>query len=91
MHLPLVVPPDCALNIVDVGEHHWEEGQLVMFDDTFAHEAWNRSDETRIVLLMDCWNPHLTQVEKSAVKQLIETISGLHLADKPRSVINPAV
>lgn len=90
MHLPLVVPPDCALNIVDVGEHHWEEGQLVMFDDTFAHEAWNRSDATRIVLLMDCWNPHLTQVEKIAVKRLIETIGGLHLADKPRTKVDPA-
>ena len=55
---------------------------MVMFDDTFLHEAWNRSDQTRIVLLMDCWNPHLTSVEKRAVKQLIETIGGLHEADR---------
>lgn len=82
MHLPLVVPPDCALNLVDRGEHRWEEGRLVMFDDTFLHEAWNRSDRTRIVLLMDCWNPHLSAVEKLAVKQLIETIGGLHEADR---------
>jgi aspartate beta-hydroxylase len=84
MHLPLVVPPDCALNLVNAGEHHWKEGELVMFDDTFLHEAWNRSSSTRIILLMDCWNPHLTDVEKAAVKQMIETISSLHLADKPR-------
>lgn len=83
MHLPLFVPPDCALNLIDADEHHWREGELVMFDDTFKHEAWNRSDATRIILLMDCWNPHLTEVEKLAVKQLIETISGLHLADRP--------
>ena len=88
MHLPLVVPPDCALNIVDAGEHRWEEGRLVMFDDTYRHEAWNLSNETRVVLLLDCWNPHLTGVEKLAVKQLIETISGLHLADKPRNKSN---
>ena len=44
MHLPLVVPPDCALNVVDRGIHEWREGELVMFDDTFLHEAWNRSD-----------------------------------------------
>jgi aspartate beta-hydroxylase len=56
-----------------------------MFDDTFKHEAWNRSSSTRIVLLMDCWNPHLTTVEKIAVKQMIETISNLHLSEKPRS------
>jgi hypothetical protein len=85
MHLPLVVPPDCALNLIDAGEHHWKEGELMMFDDTFKHEAWNRSSSTRIILLMDCWNPHLTAVEKAAVKQMIETISALHLSEKPRS------
>ena len=78
MHLPLSVPHSCALNLVDHGEHHWQEGRLVMFDDTYLHEAWNRSEETRIVLLMDCWNPHLTEAEKVAVKELIEIISGLH-------------
>lgn len=72
MHLPLLVPPACALRLVDAGEHCWREGELVMFDDTFQHEAWNRSAQTRIVLLMDCWNPHLTPVERIAVKQLIE-------------------
>ena len=75
MHLPLVVPEDCALNIVGAGEHAWKEGELMMFDDTFQHEAWNRSDKTRIVMLMDCWNPHLTLDERTAVKQLVETIS----------------
>ena len=82
MHLPLIVPPHCALNLIDVGEHHWQEGKLMMFDDTFQHEAWNRSNATRIVLLMDCWNPHLTRVEQLAVKQLVEMISGFHLADR---------
>lgn len=89
MHLPLLVPPDCALNLIDVGEHHWQEGKLMMFDDTFQHEAWNRSDETRIVLLMDCWNPHLTGVEQLAVKQLIEMISRFHLADRAPNTPNP--
>ncbi|TMH08879.1 MAG: tetratricopeptide repeat protein [Betaproteobacteria bacterium] len=82
MHLPLIVPPDCALNLVDAGEHHWKEGELVMFDDTFKHEAWNRSTSTRIILLMDCWSPYLTPVEKQAVKRLVETISGLQQADR---------
>lgn len=86
MHLPLVVPPDCALRLVDHGDHVWEEGRLVLFDDTFLHEAWNHSSRTRLVLLMDCWNPHLSAVEKVAVKQLIETISGLHLAAEPRAL-----
>lgn len=75
MHLPLKVPADCALNIVDAGEHHWQEGKLMMFDDTYQHEAWNRSSETRLILLMDCWNPHLTAEERVAITRLVECIS----------------
>ena len=82
MHLPLVVPGECALNILgDGGEHHWREGELMMFDDTFQHEAWNRSATPRIILLMDCWNPHLTGIEQKAVKQLVETISAFERAN----------
>lgn len=75
MHLPLVVPGDCALNVIDAGAHHWQEGRLMMFDDTFQHEAWNRSDQPRLILLMDCWNPHLSAEEKRAITTLVECIS----------------
>ena len=61
-----------------------------MFDDTFRHEAWNRSDSTRIILLMDCWNPHLTEVEKRAVRQFIETVTGLHATSGEPADASPA-
>ena len=55
-HLPLLVPEDCALNVG--GEIHvWQEGRVVVFDDTYEHEAWNRSQEMRVVLIFDLWNP----------------------------------
>ncbi|MEP6484683.1 MAG: aspartyl/asparaginyl beta-hydroxylase domain-containing protein [Rudaea sp.] len=72
-HLPLLVPPDCALTVG--GERHvWEEGRCITFDDTFEHEAWNRSNQTRAVLIVDVWNPHLTELEKRATTALIEAI-----------------
>lgn len=77
MHLPLVVPEDCALHLVDRGIHHWKEGELVMFDDTFLHESWNRSQSPRIIVLMDCWNPYLTPVEREAVTRIAQTIGAL--------------
>lgn len=80
MHLPLIVPEHCALNLVDRGEHRWREGELVMFDDTFLHEAWNHSDSVRVVLLMDCWNPHLTPVEREASVRIAQTIGVLDVA-----------
>ena len=51
-HLGLVVPPICELRVG--GEtRRWEEDRCLIFDDTLEHEAWNRSDEDRIVLLLD--------------------------------------
>jgi aspartate beta-hydroxylase len=72
-HLPLIVPPDCALDVG--GERHvWQEGRCVTFDDTFEHEAWNRSDQTRVVLILDVWNPHLGAAEREAVAALVTAI-----------------
>jgi aspartate beta-hydroxylase len=72
-HLPLIVPPDCALR-VGGQTHAWEEGRCVTFDDTFEHEAWNRSGQTRVVLIMDSWNPDLSEVERMAVADLVAAI-----------------
>lgn len=72
-HLPLIVPRDCALRVG--GETHvWEEGRCVTFDDTFEHEAWNHSDQARVVLIMDSWNPDLSEAEQAAVADLAAAI-----------------
>jgi aspartate beta-hydroxylase len=74
VHLPLIVPSDCALRVG--GEiHAWREGRLVFFDDTYEHEAWNRSGEMRVVLIMDCWNPHLSEAERAAAHDLMAAIA----------------
>lgn len=74
VHLPLIVPENCALMVAGE-ERPWVEGQCVMFDDTYEHAAWNRStDYIRIVLLMDAWNPHLTLLEREAITVLINGI-----------------
>jgi aspartate beta-hydroxylase len=73
-HLPLVVPEGCAL-VVGGERHEWREGESVLFDDTYEHEAWNRGGETRVVLIADVWNPHLTAAEREAVAVLAGAIS----------------
>jgi aspartate beta-hydroxylase len=78
-HLPLIVPPDCALR-VGGQTHHWQEGRCVTFDDTFEHEAWNRSDATRVVLILDSWNPDLSEAECAALTVLIEAIGDFNAA-----------
>ena len=72
-HLALIVPDNCAISVG--GEQRvWREGECFTFDDTFEHEAWNRGDSTRVVMLLDVWNPHLTEVEREAVTVLVEGI-----------------
>ncbi|HWU77134.1 MAG TPA: aspartyl/asparaginyl beta-hydroxylase domain-containing protein [Rhodanobacter sp.] len=72
-HLPLIVPPDCALRVGgDI--HVWQPDRCVTFDDTFEHEAWNRSSETRVVLILDSWNPDLSEAERAAVADLVAAI-----------------
>jgi aspartate beta-hydroxylase len=78
-HLPLIVPPDCALRVG--GETHvWEEGRCVTFDDTFEHEAWNHGGQTRVVLIVDSWNPDLSEVERMAVADLVAAIGDFNRA-----------
>jgi aspartyl/asparaginyl beta-hydroxylase (cupin superfamily) len=59
-HLPLIVPPDCGFR---VGETtcEWRVGEAFVFDDTIEHEAWNESDELRVVLIIDLWPPALVR------------------------------
>jgi ornithine lipid ester-linked acyl 2-hydroxylase len=58
-HLGLKVPnhPDKIAIRVDRQICHWQEGRALIFDDAFEHEAWNHSDETRVVLFVDFNKP----------------------------------
>ncbi len=78
-HLPLVVPEDCAL-VVGGEQHAWHEGEAVAFDDTYEHEAWNRGKTTRVVLIVDVWNPHLTAAERDAVAVLVAALGDFNKA-----------
>ena len=80
-HLPLIIPEDCAISVGGV-EHAWREGRCVTFDDTFEHEAWNRSDKVRAVMILDSWHPDLTAAEREAVALLVGGIGDFNQAAK---------
>ena len=42
----------------------------MIFDDTIEHEAYNDSDELRVVLIFDLWNPLLAPAEREVVRAL---------------------
>ncbi len=57
LHLGLVIPKGDVAIRVDKEVLHWEEGKVSIFDDSFEHEAWNRTDEVRVVLFVDFERP----------------------------------
>ena len=70
VHLPLIVPGGCRFRVG--GEtRDWRVGEAWVFDDTIEHEAWNDSDETRIILICDVWNPRLSEEERTAIDRVI--------------------
>ncbi len=80
-HLPLIIPGDCAISVGGV-EHAWQEGRCVTFDDTFEHEAWNRSDQVRAVMILDSWHPDLSEAEREAIALLVGGIGDFNAAAK---------
>jgi beta-hydroxylase len=59
LHLGLLVPEPAEMCAIRVGSQtrHWQEGKVMIFDDTFEHEAWNRTDGLRVVLFVDIIRP----------------------------------
>lgn len=78
VHLPLIVPGDCSFRVG--GEtREWKVGQAFAFDDTIEHEAWNKSNSYRAILMFDVWNPHLNVAEQQAIVRYFEAADALGL------------
>ena len=72
-HLPLIMPDQCFFRVGNE-TRPWKMGEAWVFDDTINHEAWNDSDEVRIILLVDVWNPFINPVEQVAIKAAMEAM-----------------
>lgn len=58
-HLGLIIPRDrerCRMR-VDDRICVWQEGEVLVFDDSYEHEVWNDTDEERVILLFDFDRP----------------------------------
>jgi aspartate beta-hydroxylase len=84
VHLPLVVPEGCTFRVG--GEiRPWVEGEAFVFDDTIEHEAHNPSGRDRGVLILDCWNPHLSETERAMIGRIYEVTTAYGPARTDRS------
>jgi|GEM_PF-1543710 len=67
LHLPLIAP---GSGYIEVGglRREWRKGVPLIFDSSYNHQAANKSDEARVVLLVDFLHPELTEDERAWVR-----------------------
>jgi tetratricopeptide (TPR) repeat protein len=71
VHLPLIVPDDCAIRVGNE-VHNWRPGEIFAFDDSFEHEAWNRSATDRVVLIFEAHRPDVQPEERAAMEHAFD-------------------
>lgn len=62
-HLGIVVPPGCSIRCGSEWRE-WQEGECLVFDDSWEHEVRHAGDSDRIVLLINFWHPELEPHER---------------------------
>ncbi|MGB5483097.1 aspartyl/asparaginyl beta-hydroxylase domain-containing protein [Parasphingorhabdus sp.] len=58
-HLGLIIPDrpeNCAIQVEDT-TRFWEKGKWLIFDDSYYHEVHNRTDQRRVILLVQVKRP----------------------------------
>lgn len=76
-HLGLSIPStsskECGIRVGDEW-HSWENGRVMVFDDSFEHEVRNLTPHYRAVLLLRFWNPNLKQDKRvSALSEAVDS------------------
>lgn len=73
-HLGLIIPKEddsCAIKVN--GEiKNWQQGKVIGFTDAYEHEAWNKTEKQRVILLFDVLKPEYISIKNK--------ISGVVLA-----------
>ncbi|XP_039724795.1 aspartyl/asparaginyl beta-hydroxylase isoform X2 [Pteropus medius] len=67
MHLGLVIPKEgCRIRCANETKT-WEEGKVLIFDDSFEHEVWQDATSFRLIFIVDVWHPELTPQQRRSL------------------------
>uniref|UniRef100_A0A8C2ELY3 Un-named hu7910 n=1 Tax=Cyprinus carpio TaxID=7962 RepID=A0A8C2ELY3_CYPCA len=70
MHLGLVIPSKgCRIRCTNQ-TREWEEGKVLIFDDSFEHEVWQEAESFRLIFIVDVWHPELTQLQRQTLSPI---------------------
>jgi aspartate beta-hydroxylase len=72
-HLGLQVPDNCGLQVKDkIREFH--QGDVIFFDQSFIHSAWNKGETTRVNLLLTIFHPEINDAETELILKFIKSL-----------------
>ncbi len=63
--------------VVDGQEHYIREGEGMLWDDTYMHEAFNLSDKPRVALLLDVYRPGMPWALRRYTDLVIWTVRAM--------------
>ncbi|XP_052416166.1 aspartyl/asparaginyl beta-hydroxylase isoform X6 [Carassius gibelio] len=70
MHLGLIIPSKgCRIRCTNQ-TREWEEGKVLIFDDSFEHEVWQEAESFRLIFIVDVWHPELTQLQRQTLSPI---------------------
>jgi len=83
-HLGLKIPKG-EKTWINVGDKKnvWKEGEVILMDTSYLHEAFNESEEDRYVLILRVWHPELTAEETQAITFLFDCLDDSEIITNP--------
>ena len=67
--------PELGIRVADQ-VREWHEGSSIVLDDSYVHEVWNDSSESRVLLLLDLWHPDVRIEEREKITNMFDYARG---------------
>jgi hypothetical protein len=81
-HLGLDVPENCGVQVKDcLIDFH--QGDLIFFDQSFVHSAWNKGERSRVNLLLTFFHPDISDQEVELLYNYIQVLQKKALVFSP--------
>ena len=70
-HLGILVEDNCGIQ-VDRQIREFHEGDIIFFDQSYPHSAWNKGSTSRTNLFITFYHPEITKEERELIQLFIQ-------------------
>jgi len=88
-HLGLDIPEgECSIT-VGKDTREWRNGEMLMFDTSLMHEAENRADRMRYILMLRVWHPALAPEEVAGIRYIFDALETPEIVEADLRKLQP--